>query len=151
MTLQPRASAGLAARWLSARATSTSIDSVAGSSASLALSGWPGWSGEPSPAYMPQLTSGTASTAAALIARASVPNRGCGFSSRARVRGAEDPAADLGARLGHFRRLDQATRGVAVEFGKLVAIDLDLVLARAPHSGAYGRQAVPGPRGSSQG
>ena len=41
--------------------------------------------------------------------------------------GLQDPPCDLGARLFGLGRLDQPARGVAVEFGKLVAIDFEVM------------------------
>ena len=41
----------------------------------------------------------------------------------------QDAAADLGARFLPLSRLDQAARHVAVELGKLIAIDSEVVIA----------------------
>ena len=55
-----------------------------------------------------------------------------GALSRDAAVGLQDAPGDLGARLFGLGGLDQAARGVAVEFGKLVAIDFEIVDLQLP-------------------
>ena len=98
---------------------------------------------------MPQLTSGTASTAAVATSRRGPDTARCGAAapplawlSACRMRRPISARASLG-----FGGPDQAARGIAVELGELVAVDFEIIGFGGRRAGGAAASAAGARRG----